>query len=95
MDETPIGYQRIRGRLWRISDPSIPDNLRQQLVNELMAARRAIAAAKRTGCDPALRQARQRVQSAKIALGERGPRWWQTLDEADTELRLQIGRAHV
>jgi len=29
-------------RRWRMSDPSIPDNLRQELVNELMSARRGV-----------------------------------------------------
>ena len=32
----------IDGRRWRTSDPRIPANLRQELVNELMAARRAV-----------------------------------------------------
>lgn len=30
----------VDGRRWRATDPSIPEPLRQELVNELMAARR-------------------------------------------------------
>ena len=59
----------IEGRRWRASDPAIPDTLRQELVAELMSARRDV----RT--DP--EQARPRVQDAKVALGERGEPWWQ------------------
>jgi hypothetical protein len=72
-------HRRIRGRLWRVSDPRIPDDLRQRLVDELMAARRAMRAA--GGADGPTRDARDRVQDAKVALGERGLRWW--LDDAD------------
>ena len=41
-----------------------------------MDARRAIAAAKRSGDSDAERVARARVNDAKHALGERGPVWW-------------------
>jgi len=41
-----------------------------------MAARRAVAAARRQGDDTALRAARAAVQQAKEGLGERGPVWW-------------------
>lgn len=34
----------VGGRRWRASDPSIPEALRQELVDELMGARRALAA---------------------------------------------------
>ena len=65
----------IGGRRWRASDPSIPESLRSQLVHELMAARRAVKVA---GEDPtAVAGARARVQDAKVALGERGGRWWE------------------
>jgi hypothetical protein len=69
-ERTPDGrYLVIDGRRWRASDPSIPEELRSELVHELMAARRAV----RT--DPAT--ARPRVQDAKVALGERGEPWWE------------------
>lgn len=41
-----------------------------------MAARRAVKRAKLIDDDDMLRQAREQVQSAKVALGERGPVWW-------------------
>jgi len=63
----------VDGRRWRASDPSIPETLRQELVDELMAARRAV----RSDGAPA----RARVQDAKVALGERGPAWWEELDD--------------
>ncbi len=61
-------YIVVGGRRWRASDPAIPEQLRQQLVNELMAARRAVRAVGDA--------ARARVQDAKVALGERGEPWW-------------------
>ena len=70
VERTPDGrYLVVDGRRWRASDPGIPDTLRQELVDELMAARRAV----RT--DPAT--ARPRVHDAKVALGERGRVWWE------------------
>jgi hypothetical protein len=74
---TPDGrYFVVRGRLWRCADPSLPAEERRRLVSELMAARRAVAAARRTGADDALAAARSAVDAAKRALGERGPAWW-------------------
>ncbi len=72
---TPDGrYFVVRGRLWRLSNPSLDPVLREALVVELMAARRAVRDAK--GEPEAVRAARARVDSAKRALGERGPPWW-------------------
>ncbi|MEH3098958.1 hypothetical protein [Sphingomonas adhaesiva] len=74
---TPDGrYIVVRGRLWRRSDPSLTPEARQALVDELMAARRAVHAAMRAHDAAALRQARARVDAAKVGLGERGPVWW-------------------
>ena len=42
----------------------------------LMAARRAKGIAMRKGDDEGRERARQQVEAAKIALGERGPVWW-------------------
>jgi hypothetical protein len=50
--------------------------LRQQLVDELMAARRAVREALSSDEEDALRAARARVQVSKEALGERGAVWW-------------------
>ena len=74
---TPDGrYFVVRGRLWRLSDPSLPRERRQELVRALMAARRAVAQARRAGDPESLSEARQSVDEAKRSLGERGPVWW-------------------
>ena len=74
---TPDGrYVVVRGRLWRRSDPSLPEERRTTLVSELMDARRAVGAALRNGDDGRLADARAWVDRAKRALGERGPVWW-------------------
>jgi hypothetical protein len=62
-------YLIVGGRRWRATDPGVPESLRQELVNELMAARRLVRS------DPGT--ARPRVQDAKVALGERGDPWWE------------------
>lgn len=41
-----------------------------------MEARRAVAAGLKAGDGEAVRAARSRVNTAKVALGERGPVWW-------------------
>jgi hypothetical protein len=74
---TPDGrYFVVRGRLWRTSNPALPEQLRRSLTSQLMAARRQVAAAKRIADPAALAQARAQVDAAKVALGERGPVWW-------------------
>ena len=55
------------------------------LRRELMSARRAVGAALRSADPEAERAARDRVQRAKTALGERGTPWW----EQDAEQRRQ------
>jgi len=67
----------IDGRKWRATDPSIPEDRRKELVSELMSARRAVGAAKQADDVEAERAARDRVHAAKVALGERGPKWWE------------------
>lgn len=69
-------YLVVRGRLWRRANPALPPAERDALVAELMAARRAVGAALRTRDAEAERTARSRVHAAKVALGERGPAWW-------------------
>jgi hypothetical protein len=71
----------IGGRRWRASDPSIPDPLPQELVDELMSARRAVRAK-----EP---DARARVHDAKVALGERGPAWWDEPSDDDVAVRAE------
>ncbi|KAF1312007.1 hypothetical protein BLX42_05730 [Pseudomonas sp. SG-MS2] len=74
---TPDGrYFLVNIRLWRCSNPSLPDEERQKLVNELMRARRDVKQAKSDLDDNTRKSAREAVNIAKIALGERGPVWW-------------------
>ena len=74
---TPDGrYFVVGGRLWRASNPSLPEEARSHLVAALMDARRDVARAKRQADASAERDARARVHAAKVALGERGPPWW-------------------
>ena len=66
----------MRGRLWRTSNPNLPEDERQSFVNDLMDARRDVGAALRAEDSLAEKEARARVHKAKVALGERGPVWW-------------------
>ena len=74
---TPDGrYFVVKGRLWRTSNPLLAPDARQHLVDQLMTARRQVGLALKAGDKDAERQARAAVDEAKIALGERGPVWW-------------------
>lgn len=74
---TPDGrYLVVRGRLWRATNPGLAREVRKAWVSRLMAARRAVREARRSEDDEALSRARQAVDEAKVALGERGPVWW-------------------
>ncbi|MBB3142661.1 hypothetical protein [Halomonas organivorans] len=74
---TPDGrYFVARQRLWRCTDPRLDETTRRDRVRELMRARRAVKAALGADDDAALAEARAAVQAAKLALGERGPVWW-------------------
>ncbi len=86
-------HRKIEGRSWRVSDPRILEALRQLLVNELMSARRAVGAAKRSEDQGAERGARDRVHDAKVALGERGEKWWlEDVDDASVADRSDRAR---
>lgn len=72
---TPDGrYFVVRGRLWRKSNPRLTEQERSFWVKKLMVARSGIRRAK----DDAATQSKARalVDEAKVALGERGPVWW-------------------
>jgi hypothetical protein len=87
---TPDGrYVVVRGRLWRRSDPRLEPAERDRLTHELMAARRAKQDAMRRGDDDAREAARARVDAAKVALGERGPVWW---DDGAPDLTRHLAR---
>ncbi len=74
---TPDGrYFVVRGRLWRCSNPNLDNARRAELVAELMSARRAKQTAMKAGDAVAREAARLLVDAAKVALGERGPVWW-------------------
>ena len=85
VEPTPDGHHVvIDGRKWRVTNPNLPEEERQKLVNELMSARRAVGAALKAKDEDAEKAARARVSAAKIALGERGPKWWEeSVDNAD------------
>lgn len=71
---TPDGrYFVAKGRLWRCTDPRLDDTTRRAHIKALMQARRAVMQA---SDEDAERAARERVDIAKRALGERGPVWW-------------------
>ena len=76
-ERTPDGrYVVVDGRRRRASDPALPEARRSALVRELMSARSAVGWAKRRRDAEAEQAARKRVHAAKVALGERGPKWW-------------------
>ena len=70
-------YIVVDGRRWRATDPDLPDDVAGALRRQLMAARRAVAAALRARDPEAEKRARAGVQRAKTALGERGTPWWE------------------
>lgn len=75
--ETPDGrYFVVRGRLWRMSNPTLPKEKKDALTKSLMAARREVGAALRANDKAAEKEARRKVHVAKVALGERGAVWW-------------------
>ena len=91
---TPDGrYFVVRGRLWRCSDPSLPEARRAELVSELMAARRAVRSALPEGGEE-LRAARAQVDAAKHGLGERGPVWWRD-GAPDLNRRMAAGTPYA
>lgn len=84
---TPDGRYFIhKQRLWRCTNPNLNEGTRQQLVAELMSARRDIRVSKQSGDASALSEARRRVHQAKISLGERGATWWD--DDSDFNRHL-------
>ena len=54
------------GRLWRASNPSFNKAIRQQHVNELILVIRSVATVLKTKSSEALREARSKVQQAKV-----------------------------
>ncbi|MGB5972658.1 MAG: hypothetical protein WBG38_05035 [Nodosilinea sp.] len=69
-------YFVVKGRLWRCTNPELPEETRQYWVKQLMDARRQVKQAKQSQDTAALKESRSEVQNAKVALGERGSVWW-------------------
>lgn len=67
----------------------LAEDLRQDYVRQLMAARRAVRTAMTAHDETGLKQAREAVNRAKIALGERGPVWW---DDGTSDYNRKIVR---
>lgn len=87
---TPDGrYFVVQGRLWRTSNPALADDDRERLVKELMRARRAVATARAKADDDAEAAAHAAADRAKVALGERGPVWW---DDGAPDLNRHMAR---
>ncbi|TFW00364.1 biopolymer transporter Tol [Orlajensenia leifsoniae] len=88
--ETPDSerWLTIRGRRWRRTDPSLPEDLVQALKSHLGRGRSGVRSAKLKNDPDATAAARVRVGLAKKGLGERGPYWW---DESEEE-RLERAR---
>jgi len=70
-------YIVVAGRRWRATDPMIPPERSAELRSALMAWRREVKATRGTAAE---RTARDGVQAAKVALGERGTPWWEQTD---------------
>lgn len=67
-------YLVVDGRRWRREDPTIPQEVRAQLLSHLGRGRSGV----RNATDEAERTAhRARVGAAKHGLGERGTPWWE------------------
>jgi hypothetical protein len=75
--KTPDGhYFLVKDRLWRCTNPHLPKEEKDYWVKKLMQARLLVKKAKNSS-DPTLeKEARAKVHKAKVALGERGPVWW-------------------
>jgi len=87
---TPDGrYFVVRGRLWRMSNPALGVERREALVAALMTARRDVGMARRRGDPSAEAAARDAVDRAKVALGERGAVWW---DDGAPDLNRHMAR---
>jgi hypothetical protein len=66
-------YIVVRGRLWRATNPNLPEDKRKRLTAQLMDARRQLRGRAPADVRAAARAA---VDAAKVGLGERGPAWW-------------------
>ncbi|AUW59276.1 hypothetical protein C1T17_15460 [Sphingobium sp. SCG-1] len=72
-----------------MSNPALEAGHRDALVKQLMEARRAVAGARRGHDETAEAEAHAAVDRAKVALGERGPVWW---DDGTPDLNRHMAR---
>lgn len=69
---TPDGrYFLANGRLWRMTNPALREDERERLIDMMIDAS---LAARERGSD--IRAIRAAIDAAQVALGERGPVWW-------------------
>lgn len=88
--KTPDGrYLVVKGRLWRCSNPDLPEQVYRDQVKSLMSARRKVRDAKASRDESQEREARQQVDQAKRALGERGPVWWSDGEPDYTQCKIE------
>ncbi|CAM3471610.1 MULTISPECIES: hypothetical protein [Halomonas] len=81
---TPDGrYFIAKNRLWRCTDPRLSEDEKREHIKALMKARRAVRTTQQQDDEAGLGRAREAVQAAKEALGERGSVWWE--DDAPDE----------
>ncbi|MDN7131712.1 hypothetical protein JNO04_05005 [Halomonas sp. MC140] len=81
---TPDGrYFIAKNRLWRCTDPCLSEDEKRVHIKALMKARRAVRTTQQQDDEAGLGRAREAVQAAKEALGERGAVWWE--DDAPDE----------
>lgn len=80
-------YITVDGRRWRATNPNIPEQLRVELVGELMDARRRVHLDRDDA--EAVAAARRRVSDAKVALGERGDPWWEHRSQEAIDAHIQ------
>lgn len=72
--QTPDGrYFVSRNRLKRCTNPQLDDHTRRAAIKSLMQARHAVM---RACTDRDRTDAQEKVDAAKLALGERGAVWW-------------------
>ena len=72
-----------------MANPRFDEGKRADLVDRLMAARRAVRGARQAADREAEADARRAVGEAKRALGERGPVWW---DDGASDLNRYMAK---
>ncbi len=65
------------GRRWRKTDPSLPEDVKAQLMSHLGRGRSGVRNSAKGDDGEALPRARRTVQLAKEGLGERSTPWWE------------------